>query len=120
MREAVSRVLWIFDAVSGFSGVWRFAVAASFWRLLNRSTSNSRRTDGGGMLVGRTVGGDVGVEEMKLRDGGLVVEGRDVGLGVGLGVGFAGAGAALGPSVKSPQSSVSSQAGCGEVGFLGC
>jgi len=74
------------------------------------------------MLVGRTFGGDVGVEEMKLRDAGLVVDGREIGLGVG----FAGAGVGavlglLGPSVKSPQSSkVSSQAGCGGAGFLGC
>lgn len=80
------------------------------------------------MLVGRTLDGEVGVVEVKLRVGGFDVD-ADVdadadgdvsaaevlfGFGTGVGFGFGGAGVVFGPSVKSPQSSnESSSQACG-------
>lgn len=112
-------------AVSGVGEVWRLAVAASFWRLFIRLTRRSRRTDGGGMLVGRTFGGEVGFGDMKLRVDGPDVDDGEVGFDLGFGFCFGdagGAGAVLGPSVKSPQSSneSSSHVGCGRAGLTGC
>lgn len=119
MCDAVWRVLWIVEAVSGFGGVWRLAVAASFWRLFIRLIRRSRRTDGGGMLVGRTVGGEAGLVDVKLRGDGPGEAGCGFVLGVACAFGDAGAGA--GPSVNSPQSSneSSSHVGCGGAGFAG-
>jgi hypothetical protein len=62
--------------------------------------NNSRSTDGGGIFVGRTEGDDAELPETKLWDAGLVTVGA-----VGL---IFGAGGALGPSEKSPQSSKAS------------
>lgn len=129
MWEAVVRVLWIVDAivvvvvVAVEGEVCRLPFRASFWRLFRRVTRRSRRTDGGGMLVGRTVGCEEVVGDMKLRVGGVVVEvdAGVVGFGVGFGLGLDGAdvGDVLGPSVKSSQASneSSSKAGCGGAGL---
>lgn len=127
MWAAVVRVLWILEAGSGEEGgVVRLAVRASFWRAFRRVTRRSRRTDGGGMLVGRTVGVVVGAGEMKLRVGGVDVEVDAGEMGFGCDLGFegagAGAGAGLGPSVKSSQASneSSSHVGGGGAGLTGC
>lgn len=122
MCAAVVRVLWIVVAVEleVEGGVARLAVTASLWRLFIRVTRRSRRTDGGGMLVGRTMGGEVVVEDMKLRVGGVEVEVDAGDAGFGFGLGLAGAGVMLGPSVKSSQASKvsSSHGGCGG-GWIG-
>lgn len=131
MYAAVVRVLWILAGVAvavevGGDGGVRLAVSASFWRLFRRVTRRSRRTEGGGMLVGRTVGGETVVGDMKLRIGGVEVEGDvcEVGFGLGLDLGCegAGAGGALGSSVKSSHSSneSSSHVGCGGAGLVDC
>lgn len=86
-------MLWIFVAKSTGGDVWRLAVAASFWRVGRSVVRRSRRTDGGGMLVGRTLDGEVDVDV------------GEVLFGFGVGFGFGGAGVVFGPSVKSPQSS---------------
>lgn len=107
MRAAVEVVVWILEAVAGWRVVLLLVVAASFWRLFISSTRSSRRTDGGGMLVGRTFEDGAVFPDVKLSGGGLV--GVDFCL-VGSG---AGAGVVSGPSLKSPQSSKASSSHSG-------
>ena len=99
MRAAVASVVWIRRTVSSFVDGELLACSASSFSLFIMSIKRERSTDGGGMLVGRTVGGDVGVEDVKLSGDGTE--------GLGLGVACCGAFGA-GPSEKSPQSSNSS------------
>lgn len=78
------------------------------------STRSSRRTDGGGMLVGRTIADDEEEVPGRILEDALVIDGREVWFGL------ARAGFVLGPSSKSPQSSSSFQVDWEGAGLNGC
>ena len=112
MRAATWRVLWILAATGVLCGGGRvWAVWASVARVLSWARRWSRRIEGGGMLVGRTVGEEVGVFVVKLwGDGvGLLVDCDELDADVGL--------EGTGPSSKSPQSSKASSSQAGGWGL---